>query len=88
MQYAQAGYDGKAKMTTPTGLEDYLKAHNVNGYIYSQDVTSNYSAYGPYDIYDLNFQVAVDKDVVRNYFGSDENLIKNGKILGLKLVDK
>lgn len=88
MQYAQAGYNGKAKGNIPTGLEDYLKAHNVNGYIYSQDVTSNYSAYGPYDIYDLNFQVAVDKDAVKNYFGSPENLIKNGQVLGLKFVDK
>ena len=86
MQNAAQGYTGKAKLTIPTGLQDWLKQNEVKGYILSNNVTANYDAIGPYDIYDLNFSVAVNKDVLLKYYGTTDNLINRGSHEGLKII--
>ena len=85
--YAYQGYNGKATYNIPAGLENWLKQNNIKGYIYSNDVSVNHDIVGGYDVYDLNVPVAVDKDVLLKYYGTVDQLINKGSVVGLKLID-
>lgn len=85
--HAYQGYNGKAKYNIPAGLENWLKQNNIKGYIYSNDVSVNHDIVGGYDVYDINVPVAVDKDVLLKYYGTIDQLINKGSVVGLKLID-